>query len=136
MRSTQSELSRFLTPHAGHRVFSRRTLLRAGAASTALVATTGVLSNVSVARSGTPTPTPANPAFGGLHIYGVDPSMEPSAITNFRGAVGAAVVDGSGTWKVEGTAPETLRFDTDMRFMQGVFLGTDRRRHKGTFAFV
>jgi hypothetical protein len=60
--------------------------------------------------------------------------MEPSAITDFHGAVGAAVVDGTGTWKVGGTAPETLLFDTDMRFMQGVFLGTDGRSHKGTFA--
>ena len=136
MRSTQSELSRFLTPHVSRHVLSRRTLLKAGAASTAVIATTGVLSTVSVARSGTPTPTPANPAFGGLHIYGVDPSMEPSAITNFHGAVGAAVVDGTGTWTVEGKPAETLLFDTDMRFMQGVFRGTDGRNHKGTFAFV
>jgi hypothetical protein len=94
------------------------------------------MSNQSVAKSGMPTPVPANPVFGGLHIYGVDPSMEPSAITNFHGAVGAAIVDGTGTWKVEGKAPEPLLFDTDMRFMQGVFRGTDGTNHKGTFAFV
>jgi hypothetical protein len=136
MRSTQLELSRLLVPHAGHHALSRRTLLKAGAASTAIIATTGVLSTVSVARSGTPTPTPANPAFGGLHIYGVDPSLEPSAITNFHGTVGAAVVDGTGTWSVEGKPAETLLFDTDLRFMQGVFRGTDGRNHNGTFAFV
>src|SRR6266566_3893270 len=130
MRSTQEDIARFLTPHAGRHGLSRRTLLKAG------VATTGVMSNRSAAKSRTPSPVPANPLFGGLHVYGVDPSMEPSAITNFHGHVGAAVVDGTGTWKVDGKAPETLLFDTDMRFMRGTFRATDGRDHKGTFAFV
>jgi len=95
-----------------------------------------MLSGRAVAKSGILSPTPANPAFGGLHIYGVDPSMEPSAITDFHGAVGAAVVDGTGTWKVGGTAPETLLFDTDMRSCRASSSVTDGRSHKGTFAFV
>ena len=136
MRSTQDQLARFLVPHASRHHLSRRTFLKAGVASTAVIATSGVLSGRSLARSATPTPTPANPAFGGLHIYGVDPAMEPSAITDFHGHVGAAVVDGTGTWKVDGKPSETLLFDTDMRFMQGVFRGTDGRNHHGTFAFV
>ena len=136
MRSTPDELARFLAPHASRHHLSRRTFLKAGVASTAVIATSGILSSRSMAKSGTPSPTPANPAFGGLHIYGVDPSMEPSAIIDFHGAVGAAVVDGTGTWKVEGKASETLLFDTDMRFMQGVFRSTDGRTRKGTFAFV
>lgn len=136
MRPTDRDLARFLTPHAARHHLTRRTFLKVGAASTAVIATTGVFSTRSAARSGTPTPVPANPAFGGLHIYGVNPAMEPSAITNFHGQVGAAVIDGTGTWKVAGKAPETLLFDTDMRFMQGVFRGTDGRDHKGTFAFV
>ena len=136
MRSTHDDLARFLTPHARHHGLSRRTLLKAGVATTALIATTGIMSDGSAAKSATPSPVPANPAFGGLHVYSVDPSMEPSAITNFHGRVGAAVVDGSGIWKVDGKAPETLLFDTDMRFMQGTFRGTDGRDHTGTFAFV
>jgi hypothetical protein len=136
MRPTRHELARYLTPHATRHNLTRRTLLKAGAASTALIATIGVFSTQSAAKSARPSPVPANPAFGGLHIYGVDPAMEPSAITDFHGHVGAAVVDGTGTWKVEGKTPETLLFDTDMRFMQGVFRGTDGRRHRGTFAFV
>jgi hypothetical protein len=115
---------------------SRRAFLKAGAATGAVIATSGVLSTSAAARSGTPTPVPADAAFGGLHIYGVDPAMEPSAITNFHGAVGAAIVRGTGTWKVQGKGAETLLFDSDMRFMQGVFLGTDGRNHKGTFAFI
>jgi len=136
MRYTHDDIARFLTPHAARHGLSRRTLLKAGVATTALIATTGIMSDRAVAESGTPSPVPANPAFGGLHVYGVDPTMEPSAITNFHGHVGAAIVDGTGTWKVEGGAPETLLFDTDMRFMQGTFRSTDGRDHKGTFAFV
>ena len=136
MRYTHDDIARFLTPHAARHGLSRRTLLKAGVATTALIATTGIMSDRAVAESGTPSPVPANPSFGGLHVYGVDPTMEPSAITNFHGHVGAAIVDGTGTWKVEGGAPETLLFDTDMRFMQGTFRSTDGRDHKGTFAFV
>jgi hypothetical protein len=136
MRSTHDDLARFLTPHAARHRLSRRTFLKAGVATTALIATTGVMSARSMAKSGTPVPVPGNAVFGGLHIYGVDPSMEPSSITNFHGHVGAAVVDGTGTWEVTGQAPETLLFDTDMRFMQGTFRGTDGLSHKGTFAFV
>jgi len=115
---------------------SRRALLKAGAATGAVIATSGILGTSAAARSGIPKPVPADAAFGGLHIYGVDPSMEPSSITDFHGAVGAAVVDGTGTWQVRGKPAETLLFDTDMRFMQGVFRGTDGRNHKGTFAFI
>jgi len=136
MRSTHDDIGRLLTPHAGRHHLSRRTLLKAGVATTALIATTGIMSDRSAAKSGTPSPVPANPLFGGLHVYSVDLAMEPSAITNFHGHVGAAIVDGSGTWKVDGRAPEMLLFDTDMRFMQGTFRGTDGRDHKGTFAFV
>jgi hypothetical protein len=136
MRTTPADLARLLTPHADRHLLSRRTLLKAGLASTAVVATTGILSNRSIAKSGIPVPIGANPAFGGLHVYGVDPSMEPATITDFHGQVGAAVVDGTGMWKVDGAAAETLLFDTDLRFMQGVFRGTDGRTHKGTFGFV
>ena len=135
MRSTHDDIARFLTPHAARHHLSRRTFLKAGVATTALIATTGVMSARSVAKSGTPTPVPLNAAFG-LHVYFVDPTMEPSTITDFHGRVGAAIVDGTGTWKVDGNAPETLLFDTDMRFMQGTFRGTDGLSHKGTFAFV
>lgn len=119
-----------------HHGLSRRAFLKAGAATGAIIATSGVLSTSAEAASGTPKPVPANPAFGGLHINGVAPSMEPSSITDFRGTVGAAIVQGTGTWKVKGHATETLLFDSDMRFMQGLFRGTDGRNHKGTFAFI
>jgi hypothetical protein len=90
MRYTHDDLARFLTPHVGRHGLSRRTFLKAGAATTALIATTGVMSDRSAAKSGTPSPVPANPAFGRLHVYGVDPAMEPSAITDVHGHVGGS----------------------------------------------
>jgi hypothetical protein len=85
---------------------------------------------------GTPVPVPANPDAGGTHIYFIGPGAEPSAISNFDGLVGGAVVDGTGVGHSPGGRDEQLLFDTDMRFMQGTFVGTDGNRHEGTFGFV
>jgi hypothetical protein len=64
------------------------------------------------------------------------PGMDPSSITDFNGFVGVADVQGTGTaTKTDGTS-ETLLFDTDMRFMKGVYVGQDGRVHQGTFGFV
>jgi len=69
----------------------------------------------------------------GAHPEGRDPSV----IFNFKGFVGQAdfILTGTGTDLETGvTAP--YNFHTDMRFMSGVFVGTDQiERHK-TFAFV
>jgi len=86
--------------------------------------------------SGTAVPVPANPDLGGVHIYIPAPGAEVSAISNFDGLVGAAIVDGTGVGHSQGGRDEQLLFDTDMRFMQGTFVGTDGNRHQGTFGFV
>src|SRR5438045_9264958 len=99
---------------------SRRAFLKAGAATGAVIATNGMLSTSVAASSGTPTPVPADAAFGGLHVYGVDPSMEPSAITNFHGAVGGAVVRGPVMWMVMCKPAEEILVDSDMRFLRVV----------------
>ncbi len=62
---------------------------------------------------------------------------EPSHITDFNGFVGLTRIRGGGI----GTNTETgetqdLAFQADMGFNQGTFIGTDGRRHEGTFAFV
>ena len=57
---------------------------------------------------------------------------EPSTITDFNGFIGVAHVEGTGTDN-HGT---TLFWDTDLRFMDGVYQGTDGQIHSGTFAFV
>jgi hypothetical protein len=85
----------------------------------------------------TPKPTTQQVTIGGvtfsLAFFG--PGVDPSSITDFNGFVGVADVQGTGT----GTGPdgtETLLFDTDMRFMSGVYVGVDGAVHKGTFGFI
>jgi hypothetical protein len=70
---------------------------------------------------------------------GFDPiDAEPSTITNLNGFVGLAYISGMVTQintKTGATARYPFR-DSDMRFMQGNFRGTDSRVHQGAFAFV
>jgi hypothetical protein len=96
------------------------------------------------AASFTPVPIPTgSPALGGAyHVFGpaaFDPiDAEPVTITNMNGSVGLAYVSGMVTQTNTKTG-EVLRLpfvDSDMRFMQGVFRGTDGQVHQGAFAFV
>src|SRR5262245_17871845 len=89
----------------------------------------------------------------GAHIYfpgpvsgaaaPTDPSgaypegRDPSLIFNFKGSVGEAQLELTGT----GTDLDTgvsarYSFQTDMRFMHGVFVGTDQIERKGSFVFI
>ncbi len=96
------------------------------------------------AASFAPVPIPGgSPALGGAyHLFGpaaIDPvDAEPITITNFNGAVGLAYVSGMVTQTNTKTGDvQRLPFvDSDMRFMQGVFRGTDGRIHQAAFAFV
>jgi len=93
------------------------------------------------------------PPPGGAHFYfagpvdgsavATDPSgahpegRDPSVIFNFSGFIGQAdmKLTGTGTDLTTGaTAP--YQFHTDMRFMDGVFVGTDGIQRKAAFAFV
>jgi hypothetical protein len=88
-----------------------------------------------------PVPIPAG---GGMfHVFppalsGVPADAEPITITNFNGFVGLAYINGMVT-RTNTKTGEVLRLpflDSDMRFMQGDFRGTDGRVHQGTFALV
>jgi hypothetical protein len=57
---------------------------------------------------------------------------EPITITDFHGLIGSARVDGTGT---DGDG-NPLLWETDLRFMQGVYRGVDGHLHSGTFALV
>ncbi len=91
-----------------------------------------------------PVPIPGGtPVLGGsYHVFGpvaLDPiDAEPATITNFNGFVGLAYISGMVTQTNTKTGESSvLPFaDSDMRFMQGVFRGTDGRIHQGAFAFV
>lgn len=79
---------------------------------------------------------------GAFHVFGpgtIDPvDAEPSSITDFNGFVGIGFISGTVTRTNTKTGEvRTLPFlNSDMRFMQGVFRGTDGQVHQGTFGFV
>jgi hypothetical protein len=100
-----------------------------------------------------PIPHINMPPPGGAHFYfpgpvdgsaaATDPSgahpegRDPSVIFNFKGFVGVADLDLTGTGTDLQTGASTpYTFHTDMRFMDGVFVGTDLIARRGAFAFV
>ena len=122
--------------HVG--TLTRRRFL--GGAAGALGAS-ALLPAAAVARprtDATPQPIPGGFDAGGVtfHVFGFGPGQEPSTITDFNGFVGVCDVQGTGTATNPDGSTETLLFDTDMRFMQGAYMGADRRMHEGTFGFV
>jgi hypothetical protein len=66
---------------------------------------------------------------------GTDPLSDPITITDFDGQIGYSIIDGSGTAT---TASGTTRYatNTDMRFMQGAWVGEDGQVRHGTFGFI
>ena len=125
---------------------SRRQFARTAAGS-ALAAAVGArlwAPSLVEAASFAPVPIPGgSPALGGAyHVFGpaaFDPiDAEPVTITNLDASVGLAYVSGMVTQtNIKTGAVVRLPFvDSDMRFMQGVFRGTDGKVHPGAFAFV
>lgn len=91
-----------------------------------------------------PVPIPGgSPVLGGsYHVFGpaaFDPvDAEPVTITNLDAFVGLAYISGMVTQTNVKTG-EKARYpfvDSDMRFMEGNFRGTDGRLHQATFAFI
>ena len=75
-------------------------------------------------------PVPSDPF---IHVLppGIVPGVgfEMSTITDFNGVVAAA--------DVQGTANNgAYTFDCDMRFMDGLYVGTDNKLRQGSFGFV
>jgi len=89
----------------------------------------------------TPNPIPGGITVGPppgqlFHVFLIQKGQEPATINDFNGFVGAADVQGTGTATYHDGSFETLLFDTDMRFMTGVYVGQDGANHKGTFGFI
>jgi hypothetical protein len=126
--------------YARHR-FSRRAFIGGAAAATGATLGSGLLSPAAaLAWQSQPAPKPTT---GVTTINGIDfhftsfaPGVDPSSITDFKGLVGVADVRGTGTARNPDGSVETLLFDTDMRFMKGVYVGQDGAVHTGTFGFV
>ena len=134
--------------HLGRRAMSRRQFARTAAGAAVAGATLGAgLWRPGVAKAAgsfQPIPIPGgSPVLGGgFHVFGpglIDPvDAEPVTITDFNGFMGLAYISGTVTQTNTATSEVlTLPFvESDMRFMKGVFRGTDGRAHQGAFALV
>jgi len=148
MRSSILDMSQWANPpptgqlsHHVRHVFSRRTFLGSVAGVAGATLGAGLFpANVLAAKSrnAAPKPTSNTTTLNGvtfsLTFFG--PGIDPSSIGDFNGFVGVADVQGTGTATNPDGTTETLLFDTDMRFMTGVYVGQDGAVHKGTFGFV
>jgi hypothetical protein len=129
--------------HVDH-VLSRRTFMVGAAGATAAALGSGFLRPTDALAAGfstsPPKPTTNVLAIGGLDFHLVPLTFESgvdlSSITDFNGFVGVADVRGTGTGTNPDGSVESLLFDTDMRFMSGVYVGLDGAVHKGVFGFV
>jgi len=127
--------------HLRHRL-SRRSFMGGAAGVTATALGASLLRPIA-ARAAPPFGSAPKPTTNVVSLNGVDfhltffaPGADPSTITDFNGLVGVAEVQGQGTATNPDNSTETLLFDTDMRFMDGVYVGQDGATHRGTFAFV
>ncbi len=132
--SAPTELGSHHARHAlSRRAFMGSVASVAGAAMGVGLLPAGVLA--AKPTSSAPKPTP-NTVFDTFHVTFFGPGIDPSSIGDFNGFVGVADVQGTGTATNPDGSTETLLFDTDMRFMSGVYVGQDGAVHKGTFGFV
>lgn len=132
----------------GQRAWSRRQFVRTAAGAAMVGASVGAglwRPRLALAHNDhAPVHIPGGtPLLGGaFHVFGpgtIDPvDAEPSSITDFNGFVGIAFISGTVTRTNTKTGEvRTLPFvDSDMRFMQGTFRGTDGQVHQGAFGFV
>lgn len=138
------------THYVGHTHFweraamSRRQFMRTAAAgATGVVLGSGLwLPGIALADNPAPKPIPGGiqpfgPGTQLFHVFPIAPGVELSTITDFHGSIGGAEVQGTGTaTDLQTGNTSSLVFDVDMRFMQGVYVGMDGERHRGTFSFI
>jgi hypothetical protein len=134
-------ISRFIAREASARI-SRARFLRRGAIALGGIAGVGLLdSNAAYARAtGEPRPIPGgfdeffNPVPSDPLIHVLPPSVgfEMATVTDFNGVIGAAELQGTAS----GSDGSAYTFDTDMRFMQGAYVGLDGRVYEGAFGFI
>jgi hypothetical protein len=137
--------------HFWQRAMSRRQFARTAAGTATLGAGLGAgLWRPRLAEahgSHEPQPIPGGtPALGGaFHLFGPTPDgsfdpidAEPSTITDFNGFLGLAYISGTVTRTntLTGEVRTLPSLNSDMRFMKGVFRGTDGLIHQGAFALV
>jgi hypothetical protein len=122
--------------------YSRGQFVRRGAAAVGGAAGLGLLNPAAAfgRSSGAPRPIPGGfdatftpvPSDPFIHVLPPQLGFEMSTITDFSGVVGAAEIQGA----ARGSDGSSYDFDTDMRFMQGTYVGLDGRVQNGSFGFV
>lgn len=130
--------------HEGHAHFWDRALTRRQFLATTGVAGGAVVTSsiwmplvAEAAGSAAPTPIPYGTTIGKLfHFLPPAPNTDDSSIFNFKGTVGVADISGPGAGTHNGEPLSGAHFGSDNRFMKGVYVGLDGKRHHGTFAFI
>jgi len=122
-------------------LLSRRQFMLTAAGTTGAVLSSGLwMPGSALAWDKAPRPIPGGFTFNGkfFHVDPMSPGLtENSSIFDFHGSIGTAIIDGKGTGTNTKTGVTTsLTFDTDMRFMQGVYIGLDGEKHQGTFSLI
>jgi len=131
--------------HFWERALSRRQFLAASGLAGGAVATSSVWMPLAAEAHNAvaPTPIPYGTTLTGpggpvlFHFQGVGPNTDESSIFDFKGVVGVAEISGPGAGMHNGKPlAADAQFGSDNRFMKGVYIGTDGKRHRGTFAFI
>src|SRR5438128_2123991 len=127
-------------------MLSRRQFIRTSAGATGAVLSSGLwlpaLAHAHESGHVAPRPIPGGTRFLGpgtelFHAYEPMHAAEPSSIFDFKGVVGVAHLQGTGTGTNTRTGTSTtLLFDVDNRFMKGVYVGVDGKKHTATFGFI
>jgi hypothetical protein len=133
--------------HQGHRhvsmAVSRRQFLGTAAGAASLLLGSSVLSPAHAADCADRTHIPGGfSEFGHFYhqLYSNQDAAhteDPSTITHFKGHIGLAYVEGIGTHTDKITGKEIdLPYRVDLRFMEGVYVGQDGKKHHGAFAAI
>jgi hypothetical protein len=125
--------------HFWERALSRRDFLAAAGLAGGAVITSSVWMPVLAHGAPTPVPIPYGTMVGGtlFHFQGTKPNLDESSIYNFKGTVGVANISGPGAGVHNGQPlASNAQFGSDNRFMKGVYIGADGKRHHGTFGFI
>jgi hypothetical protein len=121
---------------------SRAQILRRGAVAVGALSSLSLLdvAPAFAAAGAQPRPIPGgldqnfNPVPRHPFIHVLPPALgfEMSTITDFRGTIAAADIQGT----AHGSDGTRYTFDADMRFMRGRYVGRDGRRRWGSFGFI
>lgn len=122
---------------------SRRQMLQRATVALGGIAGAGLVDPSSAFARASPAPRPIPggleltnftyvPRRADLHFLPPGIGFEMSTITDFAGVVGGSETRGT----AHGSDGAVYNFDCDVRFMQGLYVGFDRRPHVGSFGFI